>query len=183
MGKLQTLTLVAICCILTYWENSAVAGPGKETKKAISLNAKQVSECVKVLPVFIKEFPEFNPLKGAKGKPGAKPNMAAMIAEAKIKKLDAFSVKHGYKDFNNFARHFTGVMSGYMYYKTLEAKKMFDAQAKNLPPETAMIMAAQMKPINSSLEKLKKTVTPELLAAVKPHVAELNKIMGLTGQN
>lgn len=158
---------------------TASAKPAHENKKVISLSKQEVDKCVKVLPIFIKEFPDFNPMKSQKGKPAEKNNITDIVAGDKLKKLDAFSVKHGYKNFNDFARNFTGIMSAYMYFKTLEAKKMFDLQAKDLPPEVAALMATQMKPINANLEKLKKKVSPELLEAVESQVSKIDGIFGI----
>lgn len=173
---------VGIIFFITFGAQVAMSQEKQGTikkEKVIDLNAEQVAQCVKLLPEFMKSFPAFNPMSNPQAKPAANPDIAALMAGAKIKKLDAFSQKNGYKDFKDFARSFTGVMSGYMYYKTQAAKKMFETQAKQLPPETAAILALQMKPINDNLQRLKATVSPELLKAVKPHVPALDKVMGL----
>lgn len=151
----------------------------KTEKKKINLTPQEVDKCLSVLPEFIKDFPAFNPLSGAAAKSSGPPNVQGLISSANINKLNSFAAKNGYKDFNAFARNFTGVMSGYMYFKTKSVQQMFEEQAKNLPPETAAIMKTQMKPVEIALKKLEETVTPELLNAVKPHIAELDKIMGL----
>jgi hypothetical protein len=149
------------------------------SKKKINLTEKEVNKCIAVLPAFIMEFPEFNPLSGAAAKASGPPNMKSMIAKADLSKLNTFATKNGYKDFNGFARHFAGVISGYMYYKTEDMQKMFEAQTKNLPPATAALMKSQMKPMQRAMKKLQAKVSPELLKAVKPHVAAIDKVMGI----
>lgn len=152
----------------------------KKKPKVIALNSEQVAKCVKLLPAFMKEFPAFNPLTNTNARPGKnKQNIAALVTGTKKQKLDAFCQKNGYKDFNDFARSFTGVMSAYMYYKSKEAIKMVKDHANNLPPETASLMKVQLKPLIDNMQKLKDTVSPELLVSVKTHLPALDEVMGL----
>ena len=181
MRKLRII-VTAIACTIFFTGTLLADGKNATTKKKISLTPEQVAKCVKVLPDFMKQFPSLSPLGSGNG--GAAPNMAAMLKGFATQQhnLDAFAVKHGYKNFKDFAYSFTCVMSGYAYFTTLNAKNMVEQQCKILPPETAALMKVQMQPINNTLKNLKKTVTPTLLKAVKPHMSELNKIMGLLNQ-
>ena len=180
MKRLSMMLSVGIVCFVFCSSLNSFAGGKKPAagKKKISLTKAEVDKCMAVLPAFIQEFPKFNPLSGGMGKSGGV-NIKAMASGTNLTKLNAFAVKNGYKDFREFAKAFTGVMSGYMYYKTKDVKKMFEAQLKTLPPATAALMKSQMKPMDRSLKKLEKTVTPELLEAVKPYKDTMDKIMGI----
>ena len=171
------LFILALCLTL-----SVTAGEKKQKetkKKVISLTQKEVVKCIQVLPLFMKEFPAFNPLTGTGAKATGKPNMTGLVSGANLNKLNAFATKNGYADFKDFAEDFSGVIAGYMYYKTKDAQKMLQEQLKALPPEAAGLFQAQLSPINDTVNKLKATVTPEVLKAIKPHMAAMDKIMGL----
>jgi len=144
-------------------------------KKKITLTEKEVNKCIAVLPVFLKKFPSFNPLTGIAANLPGNSGVKSMASSINIPKLNAFAVSNGYRNFNDFATHFTGIMSGYMYYKTKEMQKMLE----NLPPATAVFMKNNIKSVNVTLEKLEANVSPEFLKALKPHVAAIDKILGL----
>ena len=152
--------------------------PEEKTKsEVIEMSREQVDRFIKALPVFIEEFPEYNP--SLQASIGGKPDISSFNVEENVRKLNDFSAKFGYNDFNEFTRHFTGVLTGYTCLKAIEAKAMLDAQAKALPPETFAVIQAQMGPMLETIAEMKKAVSPELLEILKPRMRELDKIMGI----
>ncbi len=148
-----------------------------EDAELVSMSPEQVASFVKALPEFLKAFPEYSPMRQGLGAPVV--SLENLPADQKLRKLNQFSVKNGYKDFEEFTSHFSGALTAYTYLKTLEAKEMFEAQVKSLPPVTAAIISAQMAPLLQSMEELKKSVSPKLVQALKPHMQEMDKIMGI----
>ncbi|MBN1864444.1 MAG: hypothetical protein JW808_06050 [Victivallales bacterium] len=151
-----------------------------EEKVVISMTPEQVARFIEVLPEFLDAFPDYNPVRHGLPSSPVKPDMDGLNAEENLLKLNEFSARNGYKNFEEFTRHFSGTITGYAYLKTVEAKEMFDAQAKTLPPETAALFSAQMAPLLQSMEELRKSVSPELIQALKPRMSDLDKIMGVT---
>ena len=183
MVNLKNMFVFSVFFVLLTSMSVSATAEDKESDaikpKVIALTQEEVAKCIKVLPQFMKEFPEFNPVIGANAKNTEKPDMAKLISDTNLDALDAFAKKHGYVDFKEFGKHFSGVIAGYMYYKSKEAQKMLQEQLKTLPPETIALFQAQMEPMNATVEKLKATVTPEVLKAVKPYIPVMNKIMGI----